>query len=110
MTAPRDESLARHPSTGIYGEPTPTDEPDWRNLPPAGEYMAIRTHDAADPADHQPVIRIVASVEIGGEWVTHEMIAYAARQFADSIAAKLRAAADEAPPGEQRGPTGPGPS
>jgi hypothetical protein len=59
--------------------------------------MAIRTDDATDPDDPRPIIRIVASVEISGEWITSEMIAYAARQFADSIAAKLRAAADEQP-------------
>jgi len=52
--------------------------------------VAISAVDATDADDPRPIIRIVASVEISGEWVTEEMIAYAARQFADALAAKLR--------------------
>jgi hypothetical protein len=73
----------------------------------AGEHFSIRTEDATHEGEHQPTIRIRSTVEISGEWVSPEMVAYAARQFADSIAGHLRAAAAEQEhddPGEETRP------
>jgi hypothetical protein len=77
-------------------------------LGPVGEHMAIKTDDATHDGERQPVIRIRATVEISGEWVSNEMIAYAAEQFANSLAGHLRAAAaekmtEEAPGGGEAG-------
>jgi hypothetical protein len=56
-------------------------------------------HDTAPAAGPggSPQITIRVKVEIGGQWVTPDMIAWTARELAATIAAQLRAAADEEP-------------
>jgi hypothetical protein len=51
----------------------------------------------AAPGKRTPKIEIRITTEISGEWVTPEMIAHAARELANSMASKLREAADDAP-------------
>jgi hypothetical protein len=55
------------------------------------------TSTAAEPGAPEPWIEVTVKVRISGEWVTPQMIAYTARQFAVSLGGRLRAAGDEAP-------------
>jgi hypothetical protein len=60
----------------------------------AVRFSADETAPEAGPGG-TPKITISIKTEISGEWVTNEMIAYAARQLALSMASRLGAAADE---------------
>jgi hypothetical protein len=59
-------------------------------------FSAEHTAPAVEPGD-SPTITITVKVVIGGEWVTPGMISWTARELAATIAAHLRAAADDEP-------------
>jgi len=63
--------------------------------PPPAEAVRYHATTDADPSERIPWIKITASVEISGEWVTPEVIAASARQLADTITARLRAAVED---------------
>jgi hypothetical protein len=63
---------------------------------------AVRFHALQEPADGGPPrIVVMVKAEVSGEWVEPKLIAATIRQLADSLTARLRASADEAPGQDQ---------
>ena len=66
---------------------------------PEGWPAQVELSSSTEVREHIPRVTVTAKVEVSGEWVNPEVVAYAARQLATSLAGALKAAADEAPGG-----------
>jgi hypothetical protein len=74
----------------------------------ACEELASRIAREGDPEPgHTPKITISVKTEITGEWVTPEMVAYTARQLADSFMARLSDAVPTVAAPDSEGGQGP---
>ncbi len=63
---------------------------------------AVQFHATQEPPDGGPPrITVMVKAEVSGEWVEPALIAGTIRQLADTLAARLRASAAEAPVKDQ---------
>jgi len=91
-----DETAADHPAR----EAMAVIAAAWEASQVPGD--AVRFHAVQEPPDGGPPrITVMVKAEVSGEWVEPALIAGTIRQLADTLAARLRASAAEAPGQDQ---------